>query len=87
MCCAHSDVKPPDMRKYARWSELIYSDNKEASYGRLVFSYSVMALGMAFVTGAKCIGTSLLDMKNPSASVRAVSKAEVDIGKIPEGRL
>ena len=86
--CSHTDVKPPDMTKYARWSELNKSTTEDASYGRRIFSYSVMGLGgMAFVTGTKCFATSLIDMKNPSSAAWAVSKTEVDIGKIVEGLL
>ena len=86
--CGHTDVKPPDMSKYRRWSELNKSANEDTSYGRRIFSHSVLALGgMAFLTGAKCVGVSLIDMKNPSAAAWAVSKTEVNIGKIPEGLL
>ena len=86
--CAHTDVKPPDMTKYARWSELNRSTTEDTSYGRRIFAYSVMSLGgMALVTGTKCFATSLIDMKNPSAAAWAVSKTEVDIGKVVEGLL
>lgn len=85
---AHTDIKPPDMTKYARWSELNRSTTEDASYGRQIFSYSVMGLGgMAFVTGAKCYVTSLIDMKNPSAAALAFAQTEVDIGKVAEGLL
>jgi len=87
-CVSHTDIKPPDMSKYARWSQRNGLDAEDSRYMRLIFSRSITALGgMAFVTGVKCIGTSLLDMKNPSATAYAVSKTEVDIGKIVEGLL
>ena len=85
---AHTDIRVPDMAKNARWSELSGPTAEDTSYGRLVFSYSVMGMGgMSLVVGGKQVVTSLLDMKNPSAAAWATSKTEVDIGKITEGLL
>ena len=83
---AHTDIKPPDMTKYARWSELSKFPTQDTSYGRKVFVRSIQAIGgMAFVTAAKCCIYNLLDSKNPSSAVLAVSQTEVNIGKIVEG--
>ena len=85
---AHTDIRVPDMAKNARWSELNGPSAEDTSYGRLVFSYSVLGMGgMSLVVGGKQVVTNLLDMKNPSAAAWATSKTEVDIGKIAEGLL
>ena len=83
---AHTDIKPLDITKYARWSELSKSPTEDTSYGRKVFVRSILAIGgMAFVTGAKWLIVAVIDTKNPSSAVLAVAQTEVNIGKIVEG--
>ena len=83
---AHTDFKPPDMTKYARWSELSKFPFEDTSLGRKLFVKTILGIGgMAFVTAAKCVIVNLLDMKNPSSAVLAVAQTEVNIGKIVEG--
>ena len=83
---AHTDIKPPDMTKYARWSRLSKSPTEDTSYAPKDFARSILAIyGMAFVTVAKCCIYNLLDSMNPSSAVLAVAQTEVNIGKIAEG--
>ena len=66
---AHVDIKPPDMTKYTRWSELSKFPTEDTSYGRKVFVKTILAIGgMAFVTGAKCVIVFVINTKNPSAA-------------------
>ena len=83
---AHTDIKPPDMTKNTRWSELSKFPTEDTSYGRKVFVNTILAIGgMAFVTGAKGVIVAVIDMKNPSSAVLAVAQTEVNIRKIVEG--
>ena len=83
---AHTYIKPPDMTKYERWSELSKFPTEDTSYGRKIFVRTILAIGgMAFVTGAKCVIVAMADTMNPSSAVLAVAQTEVNIGKIVEG--
>ena len=83
---AHTDIKPPHMTKYERWSKLSKFPTEDTSYGRKVFVRTILAIGgMAFVTAAKNCIYAAIDFKNPSSAALAVAQTEVNIGKIVEG--
>ncbi|TMS05295.1 Cytochrome b-c1 complex subunit Rieske, mitochondrial [Larimichthys crocea] len=85
---AHTDIKIPDFSDYRR-PEVI-NPNKSSqgsSEGRRVFSY--LFTGATTVVGvysAKTVVTQFVSSMSASADVLALSKIEIKLGDIPEGK-
>ncbi|XP_061577379.1 cytochrome b-c1 complex subunit Rieske, mitochondrial-like [Cololabis saira] len=85
---AHTDIKIPDFSDYRRPDVLDpHKSSQESSEGRRTFSYLVT--GTSAVVGiyaAKTVVTQFVSSMSASADVLALSKIEVKLGDIPEGK-
>ena len=86
--CAHTDLETPDFTFYRRESTKdIHADNKDSQEVRRSFTYTVAA-GTA-VTGTYLAGAVVKDFvssMSAAQNVLAVSKIEVDLNEVPEGK-
>lgn len=86
---AHTDVcKYPNFDYYRRSSNRDPSVSQtESELDRKTISYLVVGAGLSvFAVGAKQIVRSTVNFLNPSKAVLAVSRLEVDLSSIPEGK-
>lgn len=85
---AHTDLKVPDFSAYRKDQLKSHnSDQKESDSQRKMTSYVIGGAGcVATVYGAKAVVNSLVSFLAPAADVIAMSKIEVKLGDIPEGR-
>lgn len=85
---AHTDIKVPDFSDYRRADVLDpKKSSQESSEARRTFSY--MVTGASAVVGvytAKTVVTQFVSSMSASADVLALSKIEVKLGDIPEGK-
>lgn len=85
---AHTDIKIPDFTDYRRPE--VTDPNKssqESSEARRSFSYLVTgATTVVGVYAAKTVVTQFVSSMSASADVLALSKIEVKLGDIPEGK-
>ena len=85
---AHTDIKIPDFGDYRRPE--VSDPNKssqDSSEGRRVFSYLVTgASTMVGVYAAKTVVSQFISSMSASADVLALSKIEVKLTDIPEGK-
>ncbi|XP_018359363.1 PREDICTED: cytochrome b-c1 complex subunit Rieske, mitochondrial isoform X2 [Trachymyrmex cornetzi] len=85
---AHTDIQWPDFTDY-RQSEAQDPNAKTQNYApsRKGISYLIAAGGsVAGVYGAKVIVHNLVGMMSPTADVLAMSKIEIKLDSIPEGK-
>merc|ERR1711962_99219 len=85
---AHTDLKIPDFSEYRR-DEVKDANSNAKSTGvqRKMTSYMVVGAGaVATVYSAKVIVRSFVSMLSPAADVVALSKIEIKLSSIPEGR-
>ncbi|KAM9544634.1 cytochrome b-c1 complex subunit Rieske, mitochondrial-like [Salvelinus alpinus] len=85
---AHTDIKVPDFSDYRR-PELLdpKKSSQESSESRKTFSYLVTgATAVVGVYTAKTVATQFISSMSASADVLAMSKIEVKLGEIPEGK-
>ncbi|XP_061773827.1 cytochrome b-c1 complex subunit Rieske, mitochondrial [Nerophis ophidion] len=85
---AHTDLKVPDFTDYRR-PEVIdpTKSSQDSSEGRRTFSYLVTgATTVIGVYAAKTVVTQFVSSMSASADVLAVSKIEVKLTDIPEGK-
>lgn len=85
---AHTDIKIPDFTDYRR-PEVIdpNKSSQESSEGRRVFSYLVTgATTVVGVYAAKTVVTQFVSSMSASADVLALSKIEIKLSDIPEGK-
>lgn len=84
----HNDMQVPDFTEYRRDAcASPYSKNSESHAARSLFSYALIgSMGTVGVYSGKHIVNLFIDSMNPSASVMALSKIEVDTSNIPEGK-
>ncbi|MEQ2192005.1 Cytochrome b-c1 complex subunit Rieske, mitochondrial, partial [Xenoophorus captivus] len=85
---AHTDIRVPDFSDYRR-SEVIdpHKSSQESSESRRAFSY--LFTGVTAVVGvysAKTVVTQFVSSMSASADVLALSKIEIKLGDIPEGK-
>lgn len=85
---AHTDLKIPDFTDYRR-PEVVdpNKSSQDSSEGRRSFSYIVT--GASTVVGlyaAKTVVTQFVSSMSASADVLALSKIEIKLGDIPEGK-
>lgn len=85
---AHTDVPTPDFSAYKRLSNQSVTKTSESSRDdRRTFSYVATAgLGVGGVVAAKYVVQGLVQMLSPAKDCLALSKVEVNIGNIPEGK-
>nr|XP_057943571.1 cytochrome b-c1 complex subunit Rieske, mitochondrial-like [Doryrhamphus excisus] len=85
---AHTDIKIPDFTDYRRPE--VTDPNKssqDSSEGRRAFSYLVTgASTVVGVYAAKTVVTQFVSSMSASADVLALSKIEIKLGDIPEGK-
>uniref|UniRef100_A0A673BFG4 Cytochrome b-c1 complex subunit Rieske, mitochondrial n=1 Tax=Sphaeramia orbicularis TaxID=375764 RepID=A0A673BFG4_9TELE len=85
---AHTDVRIPDFSDYRRTD--VIDPNKssqDSSEGRRVFSYLVTgATTVVGVYAAKTVVTQFVSSMSASADVLALSKIEIKLSDIPEGK-
>ncbi|XP_007568269.1 cytochrome b-c1 complex subunit Rieske, mitochondrial [Poecilia latipinna] len=85
---AHTDIKVPDFSDYRRQEVLDpYKSSQESSESRRTFSY--LFTGVTAVVGvyaAKTVVTQFVSSMSASADVLAMSKIEIKLGDIPEGK-
>jgi ubiquinol-cytochrome c reductase iron-sulfur subunit len=85
---AHTDLKVPDFTDYRR--DQVKDPNVKSSDSdsqRKLTSYLVVGAGaVATVYGAKAIVRGIVGNLSPAADVVAMSKVEIKLGDIPEGR-
>ncbi|XP_068595637.1 cytochrome b-c1 complex subunit Rieske, mitochondrial [Brachionichthys hirsutus] len=88
VCLAHTDVKIPDFTDYRRPEVLDPNkSSQESSDGRRLFSYLVTgATSVIGVYAAKTVVTQFVTSMSASADVLALSKIEVKLSGIPEGK-
>ncbi|TWW75672.1 Cytochrome b-c1 complex subunit [Takifugu flavidus] len=85
---AHTDIKLPDFSDYRR-PEVIDANksSKDSSDGRRAFSYLLTgATTVVGVYAAKTVVTQFVSSMSASADVLALSKIEIKLGDIPEGK-
>lgn len=85
---AHTDIKIPDFTDYRR-PEVVdpNKSSQDSSEGRRSFSYIIT--GASTVVGlyaAKTVVTQFVSSMSASADVLALSKIEIKLGDIPEGK-
>ncbi|CAG5958317.1 unnamed protein product [Menidia menidia] len=85
---AHTDIKIPDFSDYRRPEVLDpHKSSQESSENRRVFSYLVTgATTVVGVYAAKTVVTQFVSSMSASADVLALSKIEIKLGDIPEGK-
>lgn len=85
---AHTDVNIPDFSSYRRPSNKDLSPRSaESSDDRRAFTYIVTAgVGVGGAVAAKHMVQGVLNMLSPARDCLALSKVEVNIGNIPEGK-
>jgi len=85
---AHTDIKIPDFSDYRRPDVLDpHKSSQDSSDGRKVFSYLVTgATSVVGVYAAKTVVTQFITSMSASADVLALSKIEIKLGDIPEGK-
>ncbi|PAA48352.1 hypothetical protein BOX15_Mlig034383g1 [Macrostomum lignano] len=86
---AHTDVcKYPNFDYYRRDSTRDPTKSQsETEVDRKMVSYLVVGVGLSvFAVGAKQLVRATVNFLNPSKAVLAVSKLEVDLASIPEGK-
>ncbi|XP_063044394.1 cytochrome b-c1 complex subunit Rieske, mitochondrial [Engraulis encrasicolus] len=85
---AHTDIKIPDFSDYRRPDVLDpHKSSQESSEQRRVFSY--VLTGATTVVGiytAKTVVSQFVSSMSASADVLAMSKIEIKLGDIPEGK-
>ncbi|XP_058485426.1 cytochrome b-c1 complex subunit Rieske, mitochondrial [Solea solea] len=85
---AHTDIKIPDFSDYRRLDVVDpKKSSQESSETRRAFSY--LATGATVVVGvysAKALVTQFISTMSASADVLALSKIEIKLGEIPEGK-
>ncbi|XP_066541127.1 cytochrome b-c1 complex subunit Rieske, mitochondrial-like [Hoplias malabaricus] len=87
-CFVHSDIKIPDFSDYRRHDVLDHSkSSQESGETRRAFSYLVTAsTAVMGVYAAKTVVTQFVSSMSASADVLALSKIEIKLGDIPEGK-
>ncbi|XP_067105575.1 cytochrome b-c1 complex subunit Rieske, mitochondrial [Osmerus mordax] len=85
---AHTDIKIPDFSDYRRPDvQDPKTSSQESSEARRTFSYMVTgAFSIVGVYAAKTVVTQFVSSMSASADVLALSKIEVKLGDIPEGK-
>lgn len=85
---AHTDVTIPDFSSYRRSSTRdTAKKSSESSDDRRAFTYIITAgSGVAGAVAAKNVVQGCLNMLSPARDCLALSKIEVNIGSIPEGK-
>ncbi|XP_032685373.1 cytochrome b-c1 complex subunit Rieske, mitochondrial isoform X2 [Odontomachus brunneus] len=85
---AHTDIQFPDFTDYRREEvKEPHSKSRDSAETRKNFSYLISAGGcVAGVYGAKVIVHDLVGMLSASADVLAMSKIEIKLDSIPEGK-
>jgi len=85
---AHTDLKVPDFSAYRKESVQRSNVDQKESDSQRKMTYNVIAGAgiVATVYGAKASVVSLLSFLAPAADVVAMSKIEIKLGDIPEGR-
>lgn len=85
---AHTDVQLPSFNEYRRKTTADPSKpNDESVDDRRAFTYVMTAtVGVGGAIAAKNSVQSLVSMLSPARDCLALSKIEVDIGHIPEGK-
>jgi len=85
---AHTDVPEPDFTDYRRDSTMNATIlNTETADSRRAFTYTVIA-GLGVMTASTCkqLIHDTLNFVSASADVLAVSKVEIELGAIPQGK-
>uniref|UniRef100_A0A3P9MTV0 Cytochrome b-c1 complex subunit Rieske, mitochondrial n=1 Tax=Poecilia reticulata TaxID=8081 RepID=A0A3P9MTV0_POERE len=85
---AHTDIKIPDFSDYRRPEVLNpQKSSQESSEARRAFSYLVTGVTTVIgVYAAKTVVTQFVSSMSASADVLALSKIEIKLGDIPEGK-
>ncbi|KAG9261189.1 cytochrome b-c1 complex subunit Rieske, mitochondrial [Astyanax mexicanus] len=85
---AHTDIRVPDFSDYRRNDVLDPSKpSQDSSESRKVFSYLVTGTTAVMgVYAAKTVVTQFISSMSASADVLALSKIEIKLGDIPEGK-
>lgn len=85
---AHTDVQIPDFTPYRRASNKdVKKSNNETIDDRRAFVYLITAgMGIGTTVAAKHVVQGCLNMLAPARDCLALSKIEVNIGNIPEGK-
>uniref|UniRef100_A0A3B3VNK2 Cytochrome b-c1 complex subunit Rieske, mitochondrial n=1 Tax=Poecilia latipinna TaxID=48699 RepID=A0A3B3VNK2_9TELE len=85
---AHTDIKIPDFSDYRRPEVLNpQKSSQESSEARRAFSYLVTGVTTVIgVYAAKTVVTQFISSMSASADVLALSKIEIKLGDIPEGK-
>ncbi|KAM3876707.1 cytochrome b-c1 complex subunit Rieske, mitochondrial [Diretmus argenteus] len=85
---AHTDIKVPDFSDYRRPEVLDpHKSSQESSDARKVFSYLVTgATTVVGVYAAKAVVSQFVSSMSASADVLALSKIEIKLSDIPEGK-
>lgn len=86
---AHTDVTVPDFSSYRRPStkDLSQKPDGESADNRRAFTYVMTAgVGVGGAVAAKHMVQGVLNMLAPARDCLALSKIEVNIGNIPEGK-
>ncbi|XP_048113325.1 cytochrome b-c1 complex subunit Rieske, mitochondrial-like [Alosa alosa] len=85
---AHTDIKIPDFSDYRRPEVMDpHKSSRESSEARRTFSYMMTgATVVVSVYAAKTVVTQFVSSMSASADVLALSKIEVKLGDIPEGK-
>ncbi|KAI4903300.1 hypothetical protein NFI96_031850 [Prochilodus magdalenae] len=86
--CVHTDVKIPDFSDYRRHEVMDpKKSSQDSSETRRAFSYLVTAsTAVMGVYAAKTVVTQFVSSMSASADVLALSKIEIKLGDIPEGK-
>ncbi|XP_051953145.1 cytochrome b-c1 complex subunit Rieske, mitochondrial-like [Xyrauchen texanus] len=87
-CFAHTDIKVPDFSDYRRAEVLDPTkSSQESSDARRAFSYLVTgSTAVLGVYSAKTVVTQFISSMSASADVLALSKIEIKLSDIPEGK-
>lgn len=85
---AHTDIKIPDFSDYRRPDVMDPNESSQgSSEGRRVFSYLVTGgTTVVGVYAAKTVVTQFVSSMSASADVLALSKIEIKLSEIPEGK-
>lgn len=85
---AHTDITIPDFSSYRRTSNKNVNQNSdESSDDRRAFTYLITAgAGVGGAVAAKGAVHNIVNMLAPARDCLALSKVEVNIGNIPEGK-
>lgn len=85
---AHTDIKIPDFSDYRRPDVMDPNESSQgSSEGRRVFSYLVTGgTTVVGVYAAKTVVTQFVSSMSASADVLALSKIEIKLNEIPEGK-